>query len=97
MKTYQHPQTKDIKYVPNDNDVQAAALEKLGYVTITAADIKGEPTLEVTYEQVTNPRLPEQPPALPKLTVPVADAPTRDTSKTGVTRDDVVPLGKDTK
>lgn len=74
IKTYQHPDTKNIKQVPSDNDVMIAAVEKLGYVQITAADITGDPVLTVHYEQVTNPKLPATPPAVPVLDQPVAPA-----------------------
>lgn len=81
-KTYRHPETFAIKTVDGKNDVQVAALEKLGYVEITAADIKGEESISVTYEQVTKADAPTEPPALPKLTTPVLPGPTRDTSPT---------------
>ncbi len=82
MKTYQHPDTKEIRTVDEKNDVQIAALEKLGYVAITGKDITDEPELTVTYETVTDKHTPPEPPALPKLTTPVPNAPTRDTSPT---------------
>lgn len=79
MKTFQHPETKAIRTVPNDADIQIAALKKLGYVAITAKDIENDPRLSVTYEQVTSAKQPIEPPALPRLTTPVPNAPTRDT------------------
>lgn len=98
MKTYQHPDTKEIRTVDDKADVQIAALEKLGYVAITGKDIANEETLSVTYEQVTKATEPTEPPALPKLTVPVPPGPTRDpdapkqATPGAITRDDVAPL-----
>lgn len=82
MKTYQHPDTKEIRTVDEKNDVQTAALEKLGYVAITGKDITDAPSLSVTYEPVSKPTEPATPPALPKLTTPIPPGPTRDTSPT---------------
>lgn len=80
--TYRHPDTKDIKQVDPSNDVQIAAVEKLGYVKITGKDITNDPVLTVTHEQVTNATPAVEPPALPKLTKPIPPGPTRDTSPT---------------
>lgn len=99
MKTYRHPETKDIKTV-KDNDVQEAALKKLGYVEISAKDIEDDAGLSVTYQTVTQARVPQEPPALPHLSVPVPPGPTRDTSvpaqpasaTPGITREDAQPL-----
>lgn len=112
-KTYRHPETRDIKTVDGKNEVQEAALKKLGYVEITAQDIENEPGLSVTYQQVTRAQVPVEPPPLPHLTTPVPPGPTRDTSAPApatpgaITRDDVegtapakdedAPLGKGDK
>lgn len=103
MKTYRHPETKEVRTVADDADVQRAALEKLGYVVITAKDITNDPSLSVTYETVTNPHTPPAPPALPKLTKPVPPGPTRDPNDPkpatpgAITREDVAPLADDKK
>jgi hypothetical protein len=100
LKTYQHPDTKEIRTVDEKNDVQVAALEKLGYKAITAEDITGEPSLSVTYETVTDKQESPEPPALPKLTTPIAPGPTRDpgapkqATPGAVTREDVEPPKK---
>lgn len=107
MKTYQHPETKEVRTAADDEDVKIAALEKLGYVAITAKDVKDDPKLTVTYEQVTRPNAAPEPPALPKLTKLVVNPPTRDpgapapATPEAVTREDVQPFvadkGKDGK
>lgn len=86
MKTYKHPVTGEIRTPDEKNLVQIAALEKLGYVEWTASDVTNDPLLSVTYETVTDPHTPPAPPALPKLTTPVATEPI----KTGgaITRED---------
>lgn len=93
--TYRHPDTKEIRVVDSEADVQIAALTKLGYVAITGEDIAGEPSLSVTYEQVSKATQPTEPPALPKLTVPIPPGPTRDPESPksptpgAITREDV--------
>jgi hypothetical protein len=103
MKTFQHPNTKEIRTANNDESVKIAALKKLGYVEITGDDITNEPSLGVTYEPVAKATQPAEPPALPKLTKPVPPAPTRDpgapkqASGKAITREDVAPLSDDKK
>lgn len=82
MKTYRHPDTKEIRTVADDADVQIAALEKLGYVAITGEDIASEPSLSVTYQTVSKATVPAEPPALPHLATPIPPGPTKDTSPT---------------
>lgn len=82
MKTYQHPNTKEIRTADEKNDVQTAALEKLGYVAITGKDITDAPSLSVVYEPVSKAAVPAEPPALPKLATHIQPGPTSDTSPT---------------
>lgn len=95
IKTYQHPETKEIRTPDPDNPVQIAALKKLGYVEITAKDIEGEEELEVTYEPVSKGTPATDPPALPKLTKAIPPGPTRDPNDLkpatpgAITREDV--------
>ena len=96
---YRHPETKDIKQADPSNDVQLAALKKLGYEKWTGEDVANDPGLEVTYGQVTRADAPKEPPALPRLTKAIPPGPTHDTSPTappasktpGITREDVEP------
>lgn len=81
VKMYRHPDTGEIKQADPSNDVQAAALKKLGYVEFTAKDVE-EAGLSVVYEQVSKAAVPTEPPALPKLATPVQPGPTKDTSPT---------------
>lgn len=92
-KTYRDPQTGKIRTV--SNDVQMAALKKLGYVEITAKDIEGEEELSVIYEPVSKGTPAIEPPALPRLTKDIPPGPTRDpndpasSTPHAVTREDV--------
>ncbi len=103
IKAFRHPDTGSIKKVNDEDKLRIAALEKLGFVEFTEKDLD-EVGLTVTYEQVTPATAPKEPPALPKLTTPIAPGPTRDTSPTApptatpgvITREDVEPL-KDKK
>lgn len=100
MKVYRHPETLDIKQVDERNDVQVAAVKKLGYLPITGEDIEKEDKLSVTYEPVAKATKPTEPAALPRLTKPVPPGPTRDTSTPppatpgAITREDVAPSPK---
>lgn len=95
MKTFQHPETKEIRTVADDAAVQIAALEKLGYKEIGPEDIKGEPALSVTYKANDDTKHPGETSAVPHLTTPILPGPTRDPGapapKTpgAITREDV--------
>lgn len=92
MKTYRHPETKEIRTTADDAAVQIAALEKLGYVEIKAEDIANEPGLSVVYEQVTPAKPPVEPPALPHLANPVLPGPTRDPAAPAVPAAPAAPI-----
>lgn len=78
-KTYRNPKTNAIRVVDEKNEVQEAALLKLGWVEISGDDIANAPSLSVVYEKVQPATPPVEPPALPRLVTPVPSAPTRET------------------
>lgn len=80
--TYKHPVTGAMRKFDDSDSVRLAAVEKLGFEKWTAADVKGEEALGVTFEPVAQGTPASDPPALPKLTKPIPPGPTRDTSPT---------------
>lgn len=99
-KTYRNPATRAIRIVDEKNEVQIAALEKLGWVEISGEDIANDPKLAVVYEKVTPATPAVEPPALPRLVTPVPPIPTQATdapiaaTPAAITREDAQPLSK---